>query len=142
MRSKNATAPLDHVFFALSDPTRRAMLETLSKGESNISQLVEKSRLSFAAVAKHLKVLEKGHLVRRKSDGQDGRAFVIQLAPQPMRKASDWLDKHREYWEARFSELDKFVAENYEPKKEKNNVSQQPNIDDNKGFSGGRRVSF
>ncbi|MGH7739878.1 MAG: ArsR/SmtB family transcription factor [bacterium] len=124
MRSKNATTPLDHVFYALSDPTRRAMLETLAKGETNISQLVEKSRLSFAAVSKHLKVLEKGHLVQRKSDSRDGRAFVLQLAPQPMRKASDWLDKHREYWEARFSELDKFVAENYVPKKEKNDGDQ------------------
>jgi DNA-binding transcriptional ArsR family regulator len=124
VRSKNATAPLDHVFYALSDPTRREILETLSQGEANISQLVEKSHLSFAAVSKHLKVLEKGHLVQRKADSQDGRAFVLQLVPQPMQKASDWLDKHREYWEARFAELDKFVAENYVPKKERNDADR------------------
>lgn len=117
MRSKNATSPLDHVFYALSDPTRRDILAALSRDSSNLTQLAERSQLSFAAVAKHIKVLERGKLVRRRADRHDGRAVVFELRPQPMQAGIDWLEKHRNYWQARFAELEAFVSANYVPSK-------------------------
>src|SRR5258708_14338751 len=109
MRSKNATAPLDHIFYALSDPPRRDILETLSKGEAGVTQLAEKSHLTLPAISKHLKVLERGKLIERKEDEKDGRAFVLALRPQAMGKATDWLEKHRQYWNDRLDGLERFI---------------------------------
>jgi DNA-binding transcriptional ArsR family regulator len=112
MRSKNATALLDHIFYALSDPTRRDILVTLSKGEAKVGELADKSHLTLPAISKHLKVLEKGQLIQRKSDESDGRVFRLALRPQTMGTAVDWLEKHRKFWNDRLDELEKFMAEN------------------------------
>lgn len=117
MRSKQATAQLDHIFYALSDPTRREILTALSKGESSITELAQHSHLTFAAVAKHLRVLERGHLIKRRADKKDGRAKVLELRPREVEKAVDWLEKHRQFWKDRFTELESYVAENYSPEK-------------------------
>ena len=117
LRSKNATSPLDHIFYALSDPTRREILAMLAHGEANLSQLAERSSLTFPAVAKHVKVLERGKLVQRRTDRRDRRAVVFELRPQPMRAGIDWLEKHRQYWQSRFDELEVFVGESYVPGK-------------------------
>ncbi|HVM31621.1 MAG TPA: metalloregulator ArsR/SmtB family transcription factor [bacterium] len=118
MRSKQATAPLDHIFYALSDPTRRDILETLSKGEARVGELAEKSRLTLPAISKHLKVLEKGRLIERKADEGDGRVIRLSLKPQTMGTAVDWLEKHRRFWNDRLDELEKFMAENGDLHKE------------------------
>lgn len=117
MRSKNATAPLDHIFYALSDPTRRQILSVLSKGEAQASDLAQRFDLSMPAVSKHLKVLERGNLIQRKAHESDGRAQVLALKAKELDKATDWLEKHRKYWNDRFDELEKFLEENPEPKK-------------------------
>lgn len=117
MRSKNATSQLDHVFYALSDPTRRGILAVLAKGDANLTELAERSELSFGAVAKHVRVLERGKLVRRRVDPRDARAMLFQLRPQPMQAGIDWLEKHRQFWNARFAGLDAFVRANYVPAK-------------------------
>lgn len=115
MRSRNATSELDHVFYALSDPTRREILSTLSRGEANLTRLAARSRLSFAAVAKHVRVLERGKLVRRRADRSDGRAVVLELRPRPMKAGADWLDRHRRFWEERLDGLEEFVRDHYVP---------------------------
>ncbi len=115
MRSRNATSQLDHAFYALSDPTRRSILATLSRGEVNLTQLARRSKLSFPAVAKHVKVLERGKLIRRRADPRDGRAVIFELRTQAMSAGIDWLEKHRQYWQARFAELEAFVSANYLP---------------------------
>jgi DNA-binding transcriptional ArsR family regulator len=115
MRSRNATTQLDHVFYALSDPTRRDILAALARGEANLTQLAEQSSLTFAAVAKHVKVLERGKLIRRRADRRDRRAVVFALRPQPMQAGIDWLEKHRQFWQARFAELEAFVGAHYLP---------------------------
>jgi DNA-binding transcriptional ArsR family regulator len=117
VRSKNATSELDHVFYALSDPTRREILATLARSDANLTELTERSRLTFAAVAKHVKVLERGKLVRRRIDRRDRRAVVFELRPEPMQRSIDWLEKHRRYWRERLAELDAFVKANYVPAK-------------------------
>ncbi len=117
MRSKNATAPLDHIFYALSDPTRRQILSELSKGETQVSELAERFDLSLQAVSKHLKVLERGNLIERRAHETDGRAQVLALKSKQLDKATDWLEKHRQYWNARFDELERFLEQHPEPKK-------------------------
>lgn len=115
MRSRNATSELDHVFYALSDPTRRQILSTLARGDANLTRLAAQSRLSFAAVAKHVRVLERGKLVRRRADRSDGRAVVIELRPRPMKTGADWLDRHRRFWQERLAGFEEFVRDNYLP---------------------------
>jgi DNA-binding transcriptional ArsR family regulator len=117
MRSKNATAPLDHIFYALSDPTRRQILSVLSKGEAQVSELAERFDLSLPAVSKHLKVLERGNLIQRKVHKTDGRAQVLALKSDQLGKATHWIEKHRQYWNDRFDELEKFLEQHPEPKK-------------------------
>lgn len=117
MRSKNATAPLDHIFYALSDPTRREILSVLSKGEAQMSELADRFDLSLPAVSKHLKVLERGNLIQRKAHETDGRASVLTLKAEPLNKATDWLEKHRQYWNHQFEALEKFLES--QPRKEK-----------------------
>jgi DNA-binding transcriptional ArsR family regulator len=116
MRSRNATTQLDHVFYALSDPTRRDILAALAHGEANLTRLAAQSSLTFAAVAKHVKVLERGKLIRRRADRRDRRAVVFALRPQPMQAGIDWLERHRKFWEARFAELEAFVGAHYLPR--------------------------
>jgi len=116
VRSKKATSPLDDIFYALSDPTRRAILTTLSHGKANVTHLASQSNLAFPTISKHLKVLERAKLIRRKADAEDGRAFVFEPDPRSFERASDWLEQHRQYWSDRFDELDAFVSARQQPK--------------------------
>jgi DNA-binding transcriptional ArsR family regulator len=111
VRSKQANGPLDHIFYALSDPTRRRILTTLSRGQANVTELVGQSNLTFPTISKHLKVLERAKLIRRRSDSADARAFVFEPEERALERATDWLDEHRRYWNARFDELETFVAQ-------------------------------
>ena len=117
MRSKNATAQLDHIFYALSDPTRRQILATLSQGEARVGELAAKSHLTLPAISKHLKVLEKGDLIQRKTDETDGRVFRLAVNPQSMGTAVDWLERHRKFWNDRLEELEQFMASNGDQQK-------------------------
>ena len=79
---------LDRVFHALADPTRRAMLRSLSRGERNIGELAAPFEMSFAAASKHVRVLELAGLLSRRVEG---RSHVCLLRPKPMAEASRWL---------------------------------------------------
>jgi DNA-binding transcriptional ArsR family regulator len=94
---------LDSVFHALSDRTRRAMLRSLAAGEHNIGELAAPHRMSFAAASKHVKVLEKAGLVRRRIEG---RAHVCRLEPGPLDTADEWLCFYERYWTERLDLLD------------------------------------
>lgn len=117
MRSKNATAPLDHIFYALSDPTRREILSVLSKGDAQVGELAQRFDLSKPAISKHLKVLERGDLIQRKAHETDGRAQVLALKAVQLDKATDWLEKHRQFWNHQFDALEKFIEQNSQLKK-------------------------
>ena len=95
--------PLDIVFRALADPTRRAMLRSLSGGERNVSDLAAPFRMSFAASAKHVKVLEQAGLVRRT---MRGRSHVCRLNPAPLAAADKWLRYYERFWSERLDVLD------------------------------------
>ena len=97
---------LDSTFAALSDRTRRAILDQLSEGESTVTRLAEPFDMSLPAVSKHLTVLEQaGLIVRRK----DGRLRRCELAAAPMSSAASWIDRYRSFWEDQLDRLERFL---------------------------------
>ena len=99
---------LDLTFAALADPTRRAILARLARGEAAVADLAEPFAMSQPAISKHLKVLEHAGLISR---GRDGQRRPRRLAPKPLAAASEWLERYREHWEATFGQLDSVLAE-------------------------------
>ena len=99
---------LDHVFQALADPTRRAILARLTSGEASVNELVEPFALSQPAISKHLKVLERAGLVSRRRDAQ---RRPCRLQARPLAEATKWLTEYRTFWEGSFERLDDLLAE-------------------------------
>ena len=96
------TAALDTLFRALADPTRRAMLRSLSEGEHSVGELAAPFRMSFAAASKHVKVLEHAGLVRRRVQG---RSHLCRLDPQPLAAADEWLRFYEQFWRSSLDAL-------------------------------------
>jgi DNA-binding transcriptional ArsR family regulator len=94
---------LDATFAALADPTRRAILARLAKGEASVTDLAEPFAMSQPAISKHLKVLERAGLISR---GQDAQRRPRRLEAQALRDATQWLENYRQFWEAQFGRLD------------------------------------
>jgi DNA-binding transcriptional ArsR family regulator len=94
---------LDGVFHALSDPTRRAMLRTLVSGERKIGDLAAPFSMSFVAASKHVRVLERAGLVRRRIDG---RAHVCSIETAPLFAATEWLRFYEQFWAGRLDTLE------------------------------------
>ncbi len=99
---------LDRIFQALSDPTRRAMLRQAAKGEQSVSSLAKPYDLTFAAVSKHLKVLEAAKLINRRKAGS---FQMISLNPETLKSADQWLNFYRQFWTARLGSLKNFLEE-------------------------------
>jgi DNA-binding transcriptional ArsR family regulator len=102
------TDPLSLTFAALADPTRRAILGRLSRGESSVKELAEPFRISLPGVSKHLKVLERAGLITRTRAAQ---WRPCRLKARPMKRAADWLDGYRRFWEESFDRLDDYLRE-------------------------------
>ena len=102
------SARLDATFAALADPTRRAILARLALGEASVMELAEPFAMSQPAISKHLKVLERAGLVSRRRDAQ---RRPVRLEARPMAAATEWLERYREFWEARFQRLDVLLEE-------------------------------
>jgi DNA-binding transcriptional ArsR family regulator len=99
----NNSAPLDQVFGALADPTRRAILERLTRGEETVTALAAPFPSSLPAISKHLRVLEgAGLIVRRKS----GRRRICRIEPAAMNDAAAWIDYYRRFWMERLDALE------------------------------------
>src|SRR5919202_5781962 len=90
---------LSVTFAALADPTRRAILARLAQGEATVLELAEPFNLSLPGVSKHLKVLQRAGL---SSQGRRAQWRPCRLEPAPLKDVSDWVDKYRAVWEARF----------------------------------------
>ena len=106
---------LDRVFHALSHPARRTILRRLSAGEKNLSELASPLRMSFPAASKHVRVLERARLVRRRGQG---RTHYCRIQGKPLAEADQWLETYRQLWEANFLRLDALLEEmNSEPKR-------------------------
>jgi len=99
---------LDATFAALADPTRRAILARLALGEASVAELAEPFAMSQPAISKHLRVLEKAGLI---SSGRDAQRRPRRLEPRSLAQATEWLERYREFWEARFERLDALLDE-------------------------------
>lgn len=98
---------LSTVFAALADPTRRALLQRLEHGDASVAELAEPFAMSQPAISKHLKVLEHAGLVSRR---QVGTARYSHLEAQPLKEATEYMERYRRFWKTTFDRLDAALA--------------------------------
>ena len=101
-------AKLDRTLMALADPTRRAILRRLSQGEARVTELAQPFAMSLNAVSKHIRMLERARLVRRR---RAGREHLLSFDPAPLDEAAAWIDTQRAAWTARLDALDDLLRE-------------------------------
>jgi DNA-binding transcriptional ArsR family regulator len=101
-------ADLSTTFGALADPTRRAILARLAKGDASVLELAEPFDMSQPAISKHLKVLERAGLVAR---GREAQWRPRRLEAGPLREVADWVEHYRRFWEASLDRLDQYLEE-------------------------------
>jgi DNA-binding transcriptional ArsR family regulator len=111
---------LSTIFAALADPTRRAILARLARGEASVTELVEPFEMSMPAISKHLKVLERAGLIAR---GRDAQWRPCRLEAGPLKEIADWVEHYRDFWEQSFDRLDDYLSDL--KKKEKRHVRNQ-----------------
>jgi DNA-binding transcriptional ArsR family regulator len=99
---------LDRTFGALADPTRRAILARLAKGEASVTELAEPFEMSLPAVSKHLKVLEMAGLIGR---GRERQWRPARLEAEPLREVAEWTERYRSFWEESYDRLDTYLEE-------------------------------
>jgi DNA-binding transcriptional ArsR family regulator len=112
--------PSDHLsstFAALADPTRRAILARLARGETSVTELAEPFDMSMPAVSKHLKVLERAGLIAR---GRDAQWRPCRLEGARLKEIAEWLDEYREFWEQSFDRLDDYLRQIQSKERKKN----------------------
>jgi DNA-binding transcriptional ArsR family regulator len=98
-----ATDQLSVTFAALADPTRRAILARLTEGDANVSELAAPFSISLPAISRHLKVLERAGLISR---GRSAQWRSSSLQAEPLRDATAWMERYRQFWDANFDRLD------------------------------------
>jgi DNA-binding transcriptional ArsR family regulator len=98
---------LDATFAALADPTRRAILARLARGETSVTELAAPHAMSLPAISKHLKVLERARLITRSRDAQ-WRPCKLEAAP--LKEAADWVERYRRFWEQSFDRLEEYLS--------------------------------
>jgi DNA-binding transcriptional ArsR family regulator len=98
---------LSAVFGALADPTRRAILTRLTQGDATVAELAAPFRVSQPAISRHLKVLEQAGLISRR---RRATARLSHLEAEPLRDATIWLARYREYWDESYDRLDELLA--------------------------------
>lgn len=101
-------AALDHTMLALADPTRRAILQRLGAGEARVTEIAAPFAMSLNAVSKHIRMLERAELVRRR---RAGREHYLSLNPKPLDAAAEWIEQQRKLWSARLDALERALAE-------------------------------
>lgn len=99
---------LSATFTALADPTRRAILARLLRGESSVSELAEPFAMSMPAISKHLKVLERAGLISR---GREAQWRPCRLEAEALKPVDDWMETYRRLWEERFDRMDGYLQQ-------------------------------
>src|SRR5215813_8563824 len=102
------SAALDNTMLALADPTRRAILSRLSSGEARVTELAAPFSISLNSVSKHIRMLERAHLVRRRRACRD---HFLSLNPKPLDQAAKWIEQQRTLWNARLDALERALEE-------------------------------
>ena len=101
-----ATDPLSVTFAALADPTRRAILARLTRGPATVKELAAPFAMSQPAISKHLRVLERAHLITR---GRDAQFRPAQLDATPLKEVAQWAERYRQFWDASYERLDEYL---------------------------------
>jgi len=99
---KYSPRTLNRTFAALADPTRRQILAHLARGDRRVTDLARPHAMSLPAVSKHLRVLEKAGLLRRR---RYGRVHEMQLEAKPLKEAAEWVEEYRKFWEGSLDRL-------------------------------------
>ena len=99
---------LSLTFAALADPTRRAILGRLAGGEMSVTELAAPFKMSLPAISKHLKVLERAHLIAR---GREAQWRPSRLEAEPLKQVADWVEHYRQFWDESFDRLDEYLRE-------------------------------
>src|SRR5205814_9247168 len=107
---------LNRTFAALADPTRRRILAHLARGDKCVTHLAKPHDMSLAAVSKHLRVLEKAGLLRRR---RYGRVHEMQLQAKPLQQAAQWVEEYRKFWEGSFDRLAAYLEKTSPQSKKK-----------------------
>ena len=107
---------LSTTFAALADPTRRAILARLAKGDATVTELAAPFDLSLPAVSKHLRVLQRARLIEQ---GRQAQWRPCRLNPAPLRDAAEWIGQYRRHWEESFERLDAYLRELNETEKQR-----------------------
>jgi DNA-binding transcriptional ArsR family regulator len=108
IRTNTDARSVDGVFRALADPTRRHVLERLSRSPASVSELAKPFDMALPSFLEHLRILEGYGLVR---SGKSGRVRTYQLVPKRLQQAEDWLAKQRTFWTTRLDQLDNYLME-------------------------------
>jgi DNA-binding transcriptional ArsR family regulator len=104
--ANSSLPPIDGIFRALADPTRRRVVERLNRGPASVSELAQPFEMALPSFIEHLKILEGCGLVRSE---KAGRVRTYQLAPEPLKLAENWLTEQRTLWERRLDQFDAYV---------------------------------
>ena len=107
MRYLGDTADLDRTLVAIADPVRRRILERLGDGEARVTEIARQFPISLNAVSKHLKLLERAHLVDRRIAGRD---HFIRVRPAPLVAAQSWIDAQQAFWRSRLHGIEALLA--------------------------------
>lgn len=99
---------LSSTFSALADPTRRAILARLTRGEATVNEIAEPFKISLPAISRHLKVLESAGLITR---GREAQWRPCKLEAAPLREVDGWLERYRAFWEGGFDKMEAYLAE-------------------------------
>ena len=99
---------LDSIFSSLADATRRDILARVAQAELSVGEIAQRYDVSFAAISKHLNVLERARLITKR---REGKQQMVTLAPGALRSADEYLEQYRQMWEQRFNKLDTIIKE-------------------------------
>lgn len=102
------TPQLDLVFGSLADETRRDILRRVARCEHSVGELVQNYDMSFAAISKHLKVMEKARLIVKR---KEGKKHMITIAPGALKNADEYLEQYRQMWQSRYDKLERMLHE-------------------------------
>lgn len=122
---EDATDRLSAVFSALADPTRRAILAELARGDATVTELAAPLPMSMPAVSRHLKVLEHAALISRT---RSGRLRASHLEPAPLRDAADWIERYRRFWDCSLDRLDAHLIAAQAAEREADSAAANPTI--------------
>jgi DNA-binding transcriptional ArsR family regulator len=106
--SASRAARIDAVFAALADPTRRAIIERLSRGEARVTEVAEPFHMSLNAVSKHIRVLEASGVIERQRKGRD---HILSINTSSLDEADGWIERMRCYWEERLDAMERLLRE-------------------------------